>query len=129
MELDIEPEGPTSQDWYDDTNLLPTQAQNINDLDDLRRHNPILWALVLGLTTSRSIAGRICRPHYHVIDELRHYKSLGWVYDSEARVSVEWRFADVDDEMVKELIRLRLWILSERKLGGIFNPREEREQE
>lgn len=123
MELpDLDTEGPESQDWHDDFDLDATTADNINTLDDLRRHNPILWALTRGLTTSRSIAGWICRPHTSVLTELRLYKARGWVYDSEGRRSVEWRFTNHEDML--PLLSLRRWLMTQRVHGGLFNPHE-----
>jgi hypothetical protein len=113
------------QDWADEVDVTIEQADHLNDLQKLRETDPILWALMLGLRTSRSIARHITQPHYYVLRYLRACKmETGHVTDREGRRSVEWVLTE---KLPNELWELTLWVRAELKPGGLFNPNEERE--
>lgn len=128
MEFDEENYGPHDLydwDWADDPEITIVEADKLNELDKLRRRTPIIWALVHGLQTSRSIAGWVCWPHYYVIWQLRKYKEEGLVYDNEGRRHVVWRFdTRSSDPEVKHWLALRKWIQAQQRDGGLFNPHE-----
>jgi hypothetical protein len=108
------------EDWADDIDLTTDQADHLNRLDDLRVEDPILWAMVCGVRTSRSISGRITWPHDYTLFKLREYKRDYRVIDTEGKRSVEWHFSEVEDEL-RELAR---WVHANKGTGGLFLPDE-----
>lgn len=109
-------------DWHYTDNITPIQAHHLVLLDDLREVHPVTWALLLGYKTSESIARHICWPHTTTLDALRQLKSQGLVWDSEGRRSVIWNF-DPD----KDLAELQLWVIAQRRPGGLFRQQNAQE--
>jgi methionine synthase II (cobalamin-independent) len=109
-------------DWHYIDDVSPTQAHHLVLLEDLREAEPITWALLKGLKTSETIAAHICWPHHTTLDKLRELKSQGLVWDTEGRSSVIWNF-----NPTKELYQLQLWIIAQRRPGGIFREKSEQE--
>lgn len=113
--------------WTDDVDIPLYDAERLNELDELRENDLVLWALVWGRRTSRAISDHIARPHKQVLWELRQYKADGIVADYEGRVSVEWRLVDIAEN--DYLLALRNWVKAQRVRGGLFNPPDENEGE
>lgn len=103
-------------DWYVAEGVSKEDAVWLTHLDVLRSDEPVLWALLMGLKTSESIAKHICWPHHWVLGTLRRYKEEGLVWDHEGRASVIWDWESYSDE----LSELRHWIMHQRQPGGIF---------
>jgi hypothetical protein len=108
-------------DWYHDRDLTTEQADYLYGLEDLRRDNPIVWALIQGLHTSQSIAKLINWPHDWTLIKLRELKSEGLVWDSEGKASVLWHFHPDEEEHLD----YQRWVAAQRQPGGIFNPRKQ----
>lgn len=110
------------EDWADDIDLTIEQADHLNNLDDLRVEDPILWAMVQGVRTSRSIAARICWPHDYTLFRLREYKSNFLVEDSEGKRSIEWRLmGDYHRELAS-------WVHAQKGTGGLFLPEDRNDE-
>lgn len=105
--------------WHEDHSLTPEQATILTALDDLRTDRPVLWAMVMGKTTSHSIAKYLAYPQDWVLIILRGYKKNTIVTDHETpKWGMVWIIAD--DE--KELWGLRAWVVQENRPAGLFNP-------
>lgn len=112
-------------DWYHDPDLTTEQADYLDGLDELRIENPVIWALLCGMQTSRSIAKLICWPHDDVLLRLREYKKEGLVYDEEGKASMLWHFHPDETEHLD----YKRWVHTQRQPGGLFNPVERRDEE
>lgn len=111
-------------DWYHDRDLTTEQADYLAGLQTLRTEQPVVWSLINGLQTSRSIAKRINWPHDWVMIQLRELKRQGLAYDLEGRRSVIWHISE--DE--KEHIDYMNWVRLQWLPGGLFNPHEQRQE-
>lgn len=111
--------------WYHDRDLTTEQADYLDGLESLRVEQPIVWALINGLQTSRSIAKRINWPHDWVVLGLRKYKKEGLVYDLEGRRSVIWQLAEDETEHYD----YKRWVAVQGMPGGLFNPHETNEND
>lgn len=112
-------------DWHTDSSLTLQQADILTELDDLSMDAVILHALVMGFTSARSTAMRICWPYDYVMSTLRDYKKQQRVFDYETEKGVRWSLCE--DE--HRLLWLRDWVRTQRRPGGLFNPQEQREDE
>lgn len=101
-----------------DRDLTTQDAEALAELDDLRTNDPIVWALINGVQTSRSIAKRINWPHDWVLITLREFKRDSIVYDIEGKASVIWQLNDDD------YLRLKDWVARQWVTGGLFNPEQ-----
>jgi hypothetical protein len=105
-------------DWYHDHTLNLEQQDKLAGLEEYRIEYPVIWALLCGMQTSRSIAKHICWPHEDVMIELRRLKAEDLVYDYEGIGSVLWQF-NADET---EHIEYQNWVLRQKQRGGLFNP-------
>ena len=112
-------------DWYHDPDLTTEQADYLSGLEELRIEQPIIWALLCGIQTSRSIARHIAWPHEDVLLKLRELKREGLVYDTEGRRSILWQFHPNESEHLD----YQRWYRAQSKPGGLFNPAERRDEE
>jgi len=108
------------QSFHQDRDLTQHQADCLTTLHDLRNDEPIVWSLINGVQTSRSIAKRINWPHDWVLITLRELKKLGLVYDLEGKASIIWQLMDTQEE----LLQLKDWVARQWVTGGLFNPTE-----
>jgi hypothetical protein len=84
-------------DWNYVFGMTTEEIHSLNDLEELRINDPVLWVLViLGCQTSRIIANRLGWPQEHTLNVLRDYKANGRTYDYEGHV--------LDKGMVWELM-------------------------
>lgn len=112
-------------DWYHDPDLTTEQADYLDGLEQLRIEQPIVWSLINGLQTSRSIAKRINWPHDWVLFKLRELKKEGLVYDEEGKASMLWHFHPEETEYLD----YQRWVSTQWLPGGLFNPVEKRDEE
>lgn len=106
------------QSFNEDHDLTPEQSHNLTELDDLRINLPVVWSLINGVQTSRSIAKRINWPHDWVLITLREFKREGIVFDAEGKASVTWHLID------EEYLQFKDWVARQWVKGGLFNPHE-----
>lgn len=107
-------------DWFVAEGVSEEDAHMLTGLDLLRTQEPVLWALILGLRTSETIAKHIGWPHHWVLGTLRQYKERGLVSDHEGRSSVVWEW----ESYSCELSELRTWAYAQKTPGGIFRPKD-----
>lgn len=108
--------------WYHEHDA--STADILYNLQDLRTENPIVWALIQGLHTSRSIAARLCWPHDDVLFHLRQLKQQGTVYDTEGKRSILW-YLSPDERQYRYY---EAWVARQKQRGGLFNPIEEAQE-
>lgn len=111
------------ESFSQDHDLTDEQATALAELDDLRINLPVVWSLINGVQTSRSIAKRINWPHDWVMITLRELKRDGIVYDLEGKASVIWQLND------EEYLNLKDWVARQWITGGLFNPAQSNEPE
>lgn len=78
-------------DWHKE--LPPDdrwQIDYLDELEDLRINDPVLWLIVTGHKTSEWIAKKLGWPHDTVLTHLRQYKERGYLYDYEAAKGIHW---------------------------------------
>lgn len=93
-------------EWHN----LPDEDMRILDaLDDLRRDEPIVWAMVLGHRNSHRIAQSLGMPHETVLYELRRYKRREITIDEQLDSGIVWRLLD------DHHLELRRWVAALRK--------------
>lgn len=109
--------------WHADRDLSTEDADALEQLEELRCYDPIIWAITSGIMTSRSIAKLIHWPHDWVMIELKRLKKEGIVWDSEGRRSILWQLTDGGDQ------HLRGWVARQKLTGGIFNPLDRNEND
>jgi len=102
-------------DWHYIDGITPTQAHHLVLLEDMRETEPVTWALIMGLKTCESIAKHIGWPYTTTLAKLRDLKSQGLVWDTEGRRAIVWDF-----EPTKSLAELQLWVIDQKRPGGLF---------
>lgn len=107
-------------DWYHDHSRTMHEQDHLAGLEEMRIDKPVVWALLMGNTTSRSIASTIAWPHEDVMIELRRLKGEGLIFDTEGQKSVLWGFSVYEKEH-REYVE---WVRDQKRPGGLFNPRE-----
>lgn len=90
-----------------------THGPKLDELDELRREDPVLWLVVTAEqpTTPRAIARKMGWPHDIVLQELRKLKREGYVVDAENKTegrAMVW-------EVTTQMQELYDWLQERRK--------------
>ncbi len=114
-----------SDNWFTTTpGITRPECHYLDNIDELRREQPILHLLLAGTKTSRNMAKLLSQPHEHILLQLRTYKTDNLAYDIEGIRSIYWYFKQGVDE---DLDDLQQWMTQQNQRGGYFNPVEDDE--
>lgn len=111
-------------DWREDHDLTIEQQYELAYLSEMMVEHPILWVMIQGVTTSQTMAARLCWPHDWIMIGLRRYKEQGWVVDTEGKRSVEWHFLELEQGGETNLTRMVAWVHTQKGKGGLFSRNE-----
>jgi hypothetical protein len=115
-------ENVETPDWREDNDLTTDQQYNLTYLSELMIEQPIIWVMIQGVTTSQTMAARLCWPHDWVMIGLRQYKEDGFVVDREGLRSIEWHFSDQMADT--EIVDMVAWVHTQKGKGGLFSRNE-----
>lgn len=109
-------------DWH--ILLEPPNHHHIDHLDELenlRTNDPVLWLIITGARTSVWIAKRLAWPHETVLTHLRQYKAEGYLFDYEGPRNILWATCP---GIYEDLLA---WLEERRRKGDWCDPHEEQE--
>lgn len=119
----------TGRDWAWEDVLDAGEIRHLDEIEALERlriHEPVVWMVLTGHSDSREIASKLGWPYDFVIAELRRLKKERVVIDISGKSRMLWQvWADSTNE---DLLAIDRWRSREGKRGGLFRPAENDEE-